>query len=139
MNTVELIKTDEFFQENRPFFEAGVLRLVYSGETFVICNMCNHAYVTFDLVRIPSTDTRHGLRTTINQVKAMVEDNGYYIRWLDHLYQNNTWQMRLVALDEPTLNWMKNLKARTDASGPSAKVDPGYERWLYQRNMNMGR
>lgn len=135
MDTLELIKTNEFWQENRPFFDAGVLRIVYSAETFCICNMCNSAYVTFDLVKLLPTESRHGLRTTINQVKALAEDPGYYLRWLDHLRQNDTWQMRLVALDEQTIDWMKSLKAQTDISGPSAKVDLKLESWLYQKNM----
>ena len=130
MDTLDLIKTNEFWQENRPFFDAGVLRIIYSGEHFCICNMCNSAYVTFDLTKLLPEESRHGLRTTINQVKAMVEDPGYYLRWLEHMRQNDTWQMRLVALDAPTLEWMKSLKAHTDASGPSTKVDLKYENWL---------
>ena len=132
MDTLEMIKTTDFWQENKPFFDAGVLRTVYAGEEFCVCNMCNSSYVTFDLVKLLPGESRHGLRTTINQVKAMVEDPGYYLRWLDHLKQNDGWQMRLVELDEPTLAWMKSLKAQTDLSGPSAKVDLKYENWLYK-------
>ena len=98
--------------------------------------MCNSAYVTFDLVKLLPEESRHGLRTTINQVKALVEDSGYYLRWLEYMRQNDTWQMRLVALDEPTLEWMKSLKAQTDISGPCTKVDLKYENWLYHNKVN---
>ena len=136
MTNLELIKTTDFWQENKPFFDAGVLRIVFAAEEFCICNMCNSAYVTFDLVKLLPEESRHGLRTTINQVKALVEDSGYYLRWLEYMRQNDTWQMRLVALDEPTLEWMKSLKAQTDISGPSTKVDLKYENWLYHNIVN---
>lgn len=132
MDTLELINTNEFCQENRPFFDAGVLHVIYAGENFCICNMCNSSYVTFDLTKLLPGESRHGLRTTINQLKALAEDSGYYLRWLEYMRQNDTWQMRLVTLDEPTLEWMKYLKAQTDLSGPSGKVDLNYEKWLSQ-------
>lgn len=134
MERLEMINANEFWQENRAFFDAGVLRMIYSTDTFCICNMCNSAYVTFDLVKLTGGETRFGLRTTLNQVKALVEDEGYYLRWLDHLKQNDSWQMRLVALDEATLAWMKTLKAQTDLTGPSSKVDLHLENRLYQKN-----
>lgn len=139
MNTPELIKTNEFWQESRAFFDARVLRIVYSAETFVICNMSNYAYVTFDLVKLSPGMKRYGLRTTINQVKSMVEDEGYFIRWLAHMRDTDTWRKRLVALDEPALDWMRQLKSQTDQNGPTDRVDLNYENQLFQRNIPSGR
>lgn len=133
MDTLELIRTNDFWQENRPFFDAGVLRIVYAGENFCVCNMCNSAYVTFDLVKIPAGETRYGLRTTVNQFKSMVDDGDYYLRWLEHLYQNDSWRKRLVALDHPTLAWMVGMKQFTDVEGPSDYVDLKLEDKLYRR------
>ncbi len=135
MDKLELIKTSDFWQENRPFFEAGLLRIVHSTPNFLVCNMCNSSYVTFDLVKLPAGEVRYGLRTTINQFKAMVDDEEYYIRWLDHLYQNDTWRKRLVSLNQETFVWMQDLKAQTDAQGPSDYVNPGYEDQLFRRNI----
>ena len=133
MITLEMIRTNEFWQDNRSFFDEGVLRIVYSSENFCVCNMCDSAYVTFDLVRIAPNEIRYGLRTTVNQFKSMVDDPDYYLRWLEHLYDNGTWQKRLVALDRPTLAWMRSMKEYTDAEGPSAYVDLKLEEKLQRR------
>ena len=133
MNTLEMIRTNEFWQENRTFFDAGVLRIVYAAENFCVCNMCESAYITFDLVRIAPQETRYGLRTTVNQFKSMADDEDYYLRWLEHLYEKGTWQKRLVALDQPTLSWMISMKQFTDAEGPGAHVDVKFEEKLQRR------
>ncbi len=135
MENLELITPQEFWQENRTFFSAGLLRIVHSTGKFIVCNLCAATYVTFDLVKLPAGESRHGLRTTISQFKAMVDDPDYYIRWLDHLYQNDAWRKRLVSLDDQTLSWMQNMKAYTDANGPSRFVDPAFEDQLFRRNI----
>lgn len=135
MDTMEFIKASEFWQENRPFFDAKVLRIIYTGEKFCICNMANSSYVTFDLSRQEPGAVRTGLRSTVNQVRALVEDEGYYLRWLDHLYKNNTWQKRLVKLDQETLTWMQALKMDTDANGPGSYVDLELENQIFQRSI----
>ncbi len=136
MDQTKPITPQEFWQENRAYFGGGMLRIVYSTPSFIVCNLCASTYVTFDLVRLPAGESRHGMRTTLNQFKAMVEDEGYYLRWLDHLYQTGGWRKRLVNLDEKTLAWMRELKAVTDAKGPTPFVDPAFEDQLFRRNID---
>lgn len=118
---------NQFYEDTKMFFQDGILTQIYETENFCICNMCNAAYVVYDFGKVAPGQSHNGLIASVNQVKEMIADEAFYVKWVTYLAENNKWQELSMPLNDRSYVILSEFKRKADLSGPTNGVDLEFE------------
>lgn len=120
-----------FYKDSMAFFEAGLLKEIYSSDELCICNIANQCYGVFPYVKTPSGQSC--LLIIPKHVKEIIE-NPSFLTMLVNSLDHKTLVSRSIALNNKTFKLMEEMKKRNDINGPTKDIDFEMEEELMAKN-----
>lgn len=125
------IAKESFYNDSDLFFQEGILREIYSTDTFSICNVANHNYAFFPFSTSESRlftskkEGHLGIFISINFLRKVLNDNSN----LANLALIDKANMKKLSfrLNDKNYIALKQLKEKTDLNGPSSEIDLAME------------
>lgn len=118
---------EEFYLKNHKFFENNLLREIYNGDTFSICNAVNNCYIIFDYEMCHKNGIPLGIVVQQQYLKSIMQDNITFYNWLSTLSDDEITKSTVVCNDK-VFEMMNQEKMRTDLNGPDINLE--YEEML---------
>ena len=124
----------EFEEMIRPFEEAGLLFVVYNDNYFSVCNLANTTYVLFSYDMLcEGKDNFVGILFNGKYLDKVI----IHPELLLQDYVNSSEKERInmmVPLNKASFEIMKEMKNKTDVSGPTKEINLELEQELMAKN-----
>lgn len=129
---MKLTSKEEFYRDTQRFFDAGLLKEVYSDDIKCICNACNSHYICFPYLKVDDLNSQMGLVCTEKAIKPMLSDANLIVKLLTNNDQKfiDTW---CCYANDQLFNELLEIKKKTDIEGPSKFVDLELEDEIMQK------
>ncbi len=123
-------KQAQFQLSLQKFFDAGVLKEIYSSDKISICNVSNCCYGVFEYELSNQMNSPLAFSMESCYIEAIMEDNERFYKWLASLSEQDK-NRRLISCNEKTFQSMLKKKQQTDITGPLVPLE--YEQELIEK------
>ena len=125
-----MLNDEKFYISMKKFFDAGVLKEIYSSNDLSICNISNCCYAAFDYDMCSQTKVPFGIVLEPKYLNSIMEDNNRFYNWLNTISKEEQ-QKLMIHCDERNFNIMLQEKQKTDKNGSIISLE--YEQELIEK------
>ena len=121
-------KLSSIYRDLDKFFSAGVLKVIYAGQYFCICNVSNWCYAVFDYNFYKNADFDAPLAYVLHAkyIEAVMENDDLFYKWVKRIPTQEL-PNNVIHCTDKIFEVMKEKKEETDANGPKVALDDEQE------------
>lgn len=123
---------EEFYEDTKRFYDAGLLRDVYVDDIKCICNASNNHYICFPYFKSEKSNSQIGFMFQAEHLKTLISDKFFIYKLIYEKDQDfiNKWS---CLTNDKLFNALLERKKQTDVEGPSKFVDLALEEEIMKK------
>ena len=130
---------ERFYVLSQKFFDSGILKEIYQGESFSVCNILNMGYWLFDFYAVSDKkNDPYGIFFAKDTIIKIIEDPAYYYTYLLPNVPDEYLKKTSFFLDENSFEVLESNKDYLMKSKPNVNIDFDWEERLRNKNNSKG-
>ena len=130
---------EKFYLFSQRFFEKEIIKEIYQGDYFSICNILDVGYLCFDFIAIQHNNIEpFGVIFNKETMERIIKDPGFYYNDILKNVSNNYFKENTVVLDENNFKILLQRKKDFYGEPPNENVSHEWEQKIMDRNKKMG-
>ena len=120
---------DFFYTHVKELLEENLIKEIYAGKSLSIMNVANSCYVVFVIRHALDLECIFGFIMDPESILKITKSEAAFHRWVK-ASSKETLKKFMLIVNETNINVMRELKAKTDVSGPTKDIDLQMESML---------